>query len=179
MFYAVDINGIETLAEEIVRILRLSVPVDVNKAVKMLGGQIKYDSSMKEEAKIEKDGKGFIITLNTRSDQIATGRVRFSVAHELGHLFLHMGYLNKDEQWEKVETYVDSVYYRSNAYTTEELQANKFAAALLMPSQDFISTAMDTMGSNRSLNIEVIMHKFKVTRQAAIIRAKNLQITGS
>ena len=30
-------------------------------------------------------------------------RERFTIAHELGHLFLHMGYRTNNELWEKQE----------------------------------------------------------------------------
>ena len=90
-----------------------------------------------------------------------------------------MGYLNKGKQWEAAETYYDSVFFRSFAYTTEELEANRFAAALLMPKSEFLETISQNQSGNspRALNIDAIVDKFNVTNQAAIIRAKQLQLT--
>ena len=52
------------------------------------------------------------------------------IAEELGHLFLHMGFITNDEQWSKNKKYTDSVYYRIG-YSIEAYEANCFAKVLL------------------------------------------------
>ena len=69
----------------------------------------------------------------------APGRRRFTIAHELGHLVLHddrvrprvgrlMPRLSADSAGRR-----GSVYPAALAYPPEELEANQFAAAMLMP----------------------------------------------
>lgn len=173
-----QVVDIESLATRVYQIMRLSIPVDIEKAVMLLGGEIRCDPNLEAEAKITKEGGRFAITLKMEKKGELNGRDRFSIAHELGHLFLHMGYLNKDERWENMDTYVDSVFFRSFAYTTEELEANQFAAALLMPYAEFIETVekyQSESGSN-TLRVDEIANHFNVTKQAAIIRAKQLKL---
>lgn len=58
-------------------------------------------------------------------DGEASVRQRFTLAHELGHFFLH-----KDEIKDGVE---DDTFYRSKLSNRQEAEANAFAADLLMP----------------------------------------------
>ena len=52
-------------------------------------------------------------------------RRKFTIAHELGHLFLHMGYMIDSDLWEQQE---NATFYRAGN-SSEEYQANEFAAA--------------------------------------------------
>lgn len=79
------------------------------------------------------------------------GRDRFTIAHEIGHYFLHA-----DEV--VVARNEDSVY---KAYTDPEWQANKFAAELLIPSD-----------STRYMSVQDIAEKCGVSLQAAVISKK-------
>jgi len=86
-----------------------------------------------------------IIFLNNRFKE--KDRIRFSLAHELGHLIMHR--MPCKEQ---------------------EMQANSFASAFLMPSQDIIS-------SFYNISLEKIMELklyWKTSMQAIIRRARDL-----
>lgn len=85
------------------------------------------------------------------------GRARFTMAHELGHLFLHAGI----------------PFARSSptggtiaAYECSEWQANEFAAAILMP-----ASLVRECGSIRD-----IMERFGVSKAAAENRLKVLKM---
>jgi Zn-dependent peptidase ImmA (M78 family) len=119
--------------------LDVKSPVDMQKIVSLLGGKIRYvePSEIPYEAIIEKSGDSFLITLTNDKKR---ARHNFSIAHELGHLFLHMGYIVAPEKWQKTETYEDSIRAR-HGFTEEELEANEFSGALLMPRDEFISIA--------------------------------------
>ncbi len=158
---------IEKLAESVRASCELAVPVEVDHAVARLNGSIAVVSETDYEAKIEKDGDGFKITL---AGQQFERRRRFSVAHELGHLFLHMGYLIDETKWASVGTYTDSVYYRFG-YTTEEFEANEFAAALLMPRAEFVRVATQRQGS-RGYQISAVAGHFQVSNEAALNRGR-------
>ncbi|HFF2591154.1 ImmA/IrrE family metallo-endopeptidase [Acinetobacter baumannii] len=89
----------------------------------------------------------------TDSSHSAHGRARFTIAHELGHLFLHEGItLNRQVKIKDHKVYEDS-----------EWQADTFASELLMPSLIC-----------HGLTIEEIQKKFIVSYAAAQIKFEKL-----
>lgn len=158
---------INKLAESVRRACDLATPVNVDNAVARLNGSIATVVDGGYEARIEKDGQRFTISL--AGDQYETRR-RFSIAHELGHLFLHMGYLIDEDKWASVGTYTDSVYYRYG-YTTEEFEANEFAAALLMPRPDFVRIATQHQAAG-GYRISAVAEHFCVSTEAALNRGR-------
>jgi len=114
---------------------------------------------------IRKDGHALI---GVNSDE-APVRQRFTIAHELGHFFLHP---NKD-------AFVD---YRNNKdnnkdplITIKERQANMFAAALLMPRKyltlDFKNIAK---GLSDDETNTILAKRYEVSEDAMRFRLKNL-----
>lgn len=99
-------------------------------------------------------------------------RQRFTIAHEIAHFELHEG-----------ATYVDRGYrlnfrdLESGSGTKrEEIQANAFAAALLMPThwvrEDFIRRPFDLAADSEDL--EAMAQRFQVSTQAMAIRLANV-----
>lgn len=83
----------------------------------------------------------------------AHGRARFTIAHELGHLFLHEGVvLNRQVKIKDHEAFEDS-----------EWQADTFASELLMPSH-----------MCKGLSVKEIQDKFVVSYAAAQIKFEKL-----
>jgi IrrE N-terminal-like domain len=83
-------------------------------------------------------------------------RQRFTVAHEAGHAIMHVGTLNRvPASTGKVPTYRDP-----------EWQANRFAGALLMP-RHLVRSCQ---------TVQEIMHRFGVSREAAVTRVKTLKL---
>lgn len=84
-------------------------------------------------------------------------RARFTVAHELGHLFLHRGlpFARAIEDGHKL-----------NAYECSEWQAHEFAGALLMPER-----LIQTCGT-----VLEVMQRCEVSEQAAQTRLAKLKI---
>jgi Zn-dependent peptidase ImmA (M78 family) len=160
-------DQINRLAETIRATCELSTPVDVELAVQRLRGEIEEVDDAEMEAKIEKLGDRFRITVSTDKHE---NRRRFSVAHELGHLFLHMGYLVDEDRWSRVGTYVDSVYYRYG-FKIEEYEANEFAGAFLMPRAEFVQVA-NRHKSGDTYQVRPIAEHFKVSVDAAKIRGR-------
>lgn len=105
---------------------------------------------------LRRDGAVWFIGVNSLHHP---NRQRFTVAHELGHYFLH-----RDQ-----EPFEDGLLFRKdNQFNLLERQANEFAALLLMPPLDF----------SRALNhhpIEDVAKIFGVSRQAAEYRANNVK----
>jgi len=97
------------------------------------------------------------------SDQeSSTGRKRFSLAHELGHFVLGHGH-----QLQKVcSDYELNSWYGGD----EEVQANNFAAELLLPSR-LVKPVADVNASDISFNlIRKLASDFRVSLTAAAIR---------
>lgn len=109
-----------------------------------------------------------IISYNKAED---SKRSRFTVAHELGHYFLH----SKDQPFFIDKT--PKIMYRNNASSTGEIlkerEANAFAAAILMP-QDLLSQELDKCVYGGDAIIKELARDFKVSEQAMSFRLSNL-----
>ena len=141
-------------------------PVSVYRVAKYLGIKI-------EKADLGKDCSGVLVRRHDRavigvSRTDPPNRVRFTIAHEIGHFVLH-----------QQQTYVDAGYtvnfrdLESGSGTkTEEIEANKFAAALLMPEamvkKEFRTRQFDLAGDDGEL--QLLAKKFRVSAQAMAIR---------
>lgn len=163
---------INDFADRLRDALDLRVPVDVELAVERLGGKIAYDETLTYEAMIAKKGETFEIRLS--ETPVTEARKKFSIAHELGHLFIHMGYIISREKWERISDYKDSAMYRYG-HTEEEFEANEFAAALLMPAEMFRNVAEQHYDYG-AFSIPGIAERFGVSREAAINRGRWLGI---
>lgn len=96
-------------------------------------------------------------------------RQRFTMAHELAHHILHGDYLRDN-------VHVDKVIYRnqksSDGIYQKEIEANAFAAELLMPSAHLKSYS--PVDVNNEAEISRIAKIFKVSLAAMTIRLANL-----
>lgn len=82
---------------------------------------------------IRKSGKeSFEIFLPPVQISWTIERRNFMIAHELGHLFLHMGFRINDDKWNNQM----KGFYRNNDAETN-YQANEFAKAFLMPEEEY------------------------------------------
>ncbi len=103
----------------------LKIPVDVIKIADDLGIDI-YETELKNEISgaisYDSKKKKFSILLNKQNPN---KRKRFTIAHELGHYFLHKNILENDE------VHID-IMYRDNSKDYEEKKVDYFAGALLM-----------------------------------------------
>lgn len=157
---------INDLAEALRNACELTTPVDMQATVNRLGGKLIYIAEGDYEAKIERRGDGFVISLLEHASE---NRIRFSIAHELGHLFLHMGFLD-DEKWQGASDYTDSAYYRFG-HSEEEYEAHEFAGAFLMPRAEFAQVAR-RFERNGTYNVGQIAAHFGVSPDAAITRGR-------
>lgn len=166
-------NQIEEIANIVREDLNLDTPVLIEEVPQMLGGSLKYVNAIDDrpgiEAMITKNNNTFEILIKKDGYKL---RDRFSIAHELGHLFLHMGFILDDNLWDNSKNYTDSVYYRSG-YNTEEYEANEFAGALLMPKEDFINKAKEHY-YNGKYDLAPISVYFNVSIDAIKTRGRRL-----
>ena len=134
-----------------------TLPIDPAKVAKCYDIDIIKDESLvggtnSGRCVITDEGSKIIIV--NPSDSLA--RQRFTVAHELGHALLHN----------------EGVHPRSDVRLTKykrlEAEANKFAAALLMPSEHVV------MAFNLGKNLEELAAIFGVSQTAMRIRLETL-----
>ncbi len=170
-------NQINELVDAIREESGLSTPLTLkrlNKFVRELGGEIKYDELNNDtDGLIERNENSFTITLNN-TNFASPEREKFTLCHELGHLFLHMKYLDKDA-WDISENYQDTAYARSG-YSEEEYDAHEFAAALLMPKDEYKEVVSDNTNDDKICNIATVAQYFGVSVEAALNRGKWLGV---
>jgi Zn-dependent peptidase ImmA (M78 family) len=145
-------------------------PVPVESLAERLGAQISYSPFEGDlSGMVFRDGAKVIIGVNSLHHP---NRQRFTIAHEIGHMILHKG----------VEMHVDRAYrvnlrddLSSQAVDPEEIQANRFAAELLMPEHMLIE---DLRGQEIDFENEADLRrlslKYQVSLQALTLRLTNL-----
>ena len=163
---------IEDLTVAIRREYNVTTPVDFDALVKFLGGEIKNAGSGGDpEAAIIKTGENsFCIVI--REDK-PENRKRFSKAHELGHLFVHMGFQLDEDLWKSMP--IGATYPRFGN-SEEEREAHYFAAALLMPKNEFLSKCNEETNVAQECDLQAVAEYFEVSYDAALNRGKDLGV---
>lgn len=170
----------ETIRPHALRLLKdcniNTSPVPVNKIAEKLGASIRY-SPFQDERNNELAGM-----LIRGDDQVVIGvnslhhrnRQRFTIAHECGHLLLHKG----------TEVYIDRSFrvnkrdrLSSQAVNPEEIEANRFAAELLMPFDMVLKDLQDhdiDIEGGEGAELKALADKYQVSVQAMTLRITNL-----
>jgi len=146
-------------------------PVPIRKIARSRGARIVLNS-------LESDLSGFlfrdksqaVIGVNTNHARV---RQNFTIAHELGHLLMH----DRNEQLHIDKKY--SVRLRSDISSQgvdeAEMEANYFAAELLMPTNFIKSDVQPLVGTDADLAIQKLAEKYRVSREAMSIRLSSLR----
>ncbi|MEN0083162.1 MAG: ImmA/IrrE family metallo-endopeptidase [Leifsonia sp.] len=133
---------------------------DLESLVRTLGGRIDVSSSfLAEEALTVRGPRDFTVHLPPMT---SNRRDRFTIAHELGHYFLH--YLQPGHE--------DPLLFGRGQRNRAETQANYFAASLLMPAERFRRAFAQCGGDMWELADE-----FDVSPRAAEVRAQVLGLS--
>ena len=164
-------------AECVFQMLKLSPGFPVEDTVRRLGGELELCNNEGIEAGVDAkivpsaDKKNFKISYIQGEEDIYT---RFSIAHELGHLFLHMTRLDQEKN-----EYVISGDYKHVPRSSSiiEWEAEEFAAAFLMPESIFKIKA-EEISANTTVQdkIQWLADLFKVPYKSVLIRGENLGI---
>lgn len=160
-------ENIEIKAEQILNALNIkATPVPVEEIASR--SQIKISRAPSKDFSgllIRKDGHALI---GVNSDE-ATVRQRFTVAHELGHYYLH-------PQKDAFVDYRNNKDERKDLVTTiKERQANMFAAALLMPRKTLVKDFKNiAKGLNDDEVTSILSKRYEVSDDAMKFRLKNL-----
>ncbi|MCM3006704.1 ImmA/IrrE family metallo-endopeptidase [Priestia koreensis] len=152
------------------------IPIPVNEIAQKLNIKISYEPFEGDlSGVLYRDNSHTIIGVNSNeSDK----RQRFTIAHELGHFILHEGeQLHVDHNF-KVN-FRDSV--SSQGAKLAEIEANAFAASLLMPEslvreayETTILNGVDPFTDDHSEEVDLLAKLFNVSQTAMLIRLGKL-----
>jgi len=162
---------IETLVRKLLKDHKVNrPPVPVETLATRLGAKVRYSPFDGDiSGMVYRDEDRIIIGVNSLHH---TNRQRFTIAHEIGHMLLHKG----------IEVHVDRAYrvnlrndMSSSAVDREEIEANRFAAKLLMPEHMLIA---DLKGQEIDFEderrLERLARRYSVSIQAFTFRLTNL-----
>lgn len=141
-------------------------PVDLEAIAEQLGAEVRVMPLSADISGIlyRQDDRKVIVV----NDAHSAVRRRFTIAHELGHLVLHRG----------VPVHVDDSFRvnlrsprSSTADDVEEIEANAFAANLLMPASWLASELKDdTVDLNDEGEVRALAERYQVSFQAMMFR---------
>lgn len=174
-------NEISILIELIAEELRKAFDVEnervfnISELVRDLEGSVRYEENVSGFAfvkKAENSSEKFNIVIDKYVEKNERTK-RFTIAHELGHLFLHMGYLQQNsEKWQNITT-GDAMGYGTDSI--REKEANKFALSFLMPEKLFYDEA-EKHKENDYIDINEMSKVFEVPVEWVDERGKDLDI---
>jgi Zn-dependent peptidase ImmA (M78 family) len=155
------------------------IPIPVEEIAKQLDIKISYEpfeGDLSVSGLLYRDDSHTIIGVNSNE---SNKRQRFTIAHEIGHFILHEGeqlYLDRNFK----VNFRDSV--SSQGSKTVEIEANAFAASLLMPEElvreiyeTTISGGVDPFSDDdHSEEVALIAKLFNVSQTAMLIRLGKL-----
>lgn len=148
-------------------------PVPIDKLARVAGARIHYepfDGQVSGMVHRQTDGLAIIGVNSAHS----IGRQRFTIAHEIGHLVLH-----EDENFHVDEK--SPIGFRNEesslAIKDTEIEANQFAAELLMP-VEFLQKEIESLPDNMEAEdaVHELADRFQVSDQAMTVRLTSLGV---
>ena len=150
-------------------------PVPVEEIAQKLGAKVSYEpfeGKGELSGMLVRDKERIVIGINSSHP---TTRQRFSVAHEIGHLVMHQGTIFVDQT---VRFNRDGK--SSLAVDPQEIQANQFAAELLMPEKLLTPAVKKRLSKKPNVSPAILISElateFQVSAQAMEIRLTNLGV---
>lgn len=141
---------------------------DLPALVKQIGGRVKVETTLLQDP--EHTGSLYVNGMNDFEIIVPSHtsllRDRFTIAHELGHYYLH--YVWPHQSGKSTPAKVVALRKGSNRI---EWEANWFAAGFLMPSGDFRSAVRKT-----GRNVAAIARQFDVSQRAVEVRIEDLNL---
>lgn len=167
-------------AQDVLNALNLTTPpFDPFLIAERLGVNLKQDFTFEDLGKsgyIKESGKDIDVWINPTDLKV---RQNFTLAHELGHLILHI----LTDQEDEFEDTPERIFNRSGEPCSFEYQANNFAGELLMP-REHIYNSLENLFKENGNNpipteqaIQELSSTFNVSTAAMTVRLKVLKIT--
>lgn len=156
-------------AEDVAKQVKYEIGENMRAFVSRLGGRISFHEDVQpgdefpESIIVQPNGEFqiFLPTVTTAE------RDRFTIAHELGHLFLHFPKVKRERAGQPMAA-TRRVDQNDPSQNRAEWEANWFAAAFLMPEQDFRECHA------KAHSAADVAKKFGVSQSAAEVRASTL-----
>ena|SRR5258708_17256269 len=152
-----------------------SAPIPVEEIAAHFGAQLSYEPFQGKgelSGMLLRDKDRTVIGVNSAHPAV---RQRFSVAHEIGHLIMHQGAMFVDQT---VRFNRDGK--SSLAIDPQEIEANRFAAELLMPEKLVTAAIEKCIAKKPNLPqralIADLAKEFQVSEQAMEFRLVNLGV---
>lgn len=146
-------------ADEIVRDLNLTIPVDLNKICENYNIKIIYRDIKSADGYFIPTKKKIIISNKIKG----TYKERFTIAHELGH------YFNLNDKIYDLDAYCYLDYQTKQKQNKFEKEADEFAAELLMP-QKYIKTEIENIDIKDWQKLIDLSIKYEVSIAAMLIK---------
>lgn len=165
-------SSVKRAVRELCADVEARLPIDVEAVAEARGVKVR-------RVPLEEGVSGMLVLREGRAliavnEEHHINRQRFTIAHELGHLKLHSGEATVfiDDQSRKT-FYRDPV--ASEGVDEKEIEANAFAAELLMPERDVLRALdgefLDPADEER---VRALAHDFGVSPQAMSVRLSTL-----
>jgi Zn-dependent peptidase ImmA (M78 family) len=146
-------------------------PIPIDRLARTLEIDVRYSPGKVDvSGALIRNGKSVVIAVNSAQHE---NRQRFTIAHEIGHFLLHKGTkVHFDEDFR--------VNYRnalsSEATNTEEIEANSFAAELLMPADFLRKDLLKIQPDDNAIGtvIQSLAVRYRVSARAMELRLVNL-----
>lgn len=154
-------QSIDRFASEVAKELGYQPGAPLEPIIEELGGKVVVGTVPETGSTgyVEVDGEGkFVIALSPLPGEY---RNRFTIAHELGHYILHSKIGEKP------------LFATRQAGSRAEWEANWFAAAFLMPAEEFVKVWTESEGS-----VGRLINHFQVSGGAVEIRRDTLKEFG-
>lgn len=149
-----------------------SAPVNVEGLIKELGVSLEKDKELNRQVlgQLAPTDVGYKITVNKNDHYF---RQRFTMAHELGHFLMHRelihGGIDDDTMYRSTNA---GTYFNPAITPAHEVQANQFAAYLLMPTE-LVRREWEACTGD----VKAMANKFQVSPAAMQIRVDGLGLT--
>lgn len=177
-------EAIERIAEDILERHGIDrAPVDVEGLAREMGYEVVFDRFPGDlSGTLIRDDDGSItVGINSFHHEV---RQRFSIAHEIGHAHLHVQPKALNQSLVYVDPPGPTVLFRDGRAAegrhSEEIDANRFAASLLMPRPFIRREALDIVerspGLGEGRTVEALATRFNVSEQAMRYRLVNLGV---
>jgi Zn-dependent peptidase ImmA (M78 family) len=166
-------------ARVLARLKEIGQPVSVDAIVRSLGARLSFDPFAESDISgfvARRPGMPPVIGVNSAHPMT---RQRFTIAHEIGHLVMHDGQPLIVDKLVRV-----NLRRAALPSTTVEIQANQFAAALLMP-ETLLRREFERLAAKRQPMrvdnlvddlIDSLARSFAVSAQAMRIRLNELDL---
>ena len=167
--FKVSYLRIRRRVEELLRGLK-APPVDVFAIARGLGAEVRVlDLAPDVSGILYRDGARKVIVVNTRHSDV---RQRFTVSHEIAHLMLHKGDPVHVDEGFRINLRDPRA---ATAEDVEEIEANAFAANLLMPAEWLkADLGGETFDLQDEAEIDRLSRRYGVSPQAMIFRLTSL-----